>query len=259
MPPSLALAGTPRSMLIGAAFAAAWSPCIGPILGAVLALAATTGTAAQGALLLVAYSLGLGTWFLAFGACFGWIAPRLRSVQRFMPALMVVGGTVFLFVGAAMFLGEFGGLNRAFQSFGFLFGATTAAEERLAGDAGGVLGPLVAFFGGMVSFLSPCVLPLVPVYLADLAGEAAVLDGSANGGRRQLLLHAAAFVFGFTTVFALLGASAGLLGSALVDRLDLVTRIAGALLVALGLHMTGLLHLPYLERTYQLPARGRRP
>jgi cytochrome c biogenesis protein CcdA len=249
-------AGYPRSALIGATFAAAWSPCIGPILGAVLTLAAASGTALQGALLLVAYSLGLGVWFLAFGAAFGWLAPRLRRVQRFLPVLMAVSGALFIVVGAAMFLGAFGRLNAYFQSVGFLFGGTSDAEAELVSRTGGVLGPAIAAFGGLVSFLSPCVLPVVPVYLANLAGEAALTGPNAGRDRARVVLHAATFVLGFTFVFAALGASAGLFGNALLRHIDIVTRAGGLLLIAMGLQLSGLVHLPYLERTYQLPAPG---
>lgn len=244
--------GYPRSLTIGAAFSVAWSPCIGPILGVVLTLAATTGTAAQGALLLVCYALGLGVWFLAFGAAFGWLTPRLRRVQPWMPALMAVSGALFVVVGALMLLGEFTRLNAWFQGAGFLFDQTASAEERLSGGTSGWLGPGVAFFGGIVSFLSPCVLPLVPVYLANLAGEA--VRGGGGGDRRRVFLHAAAFVAGFTLVFALVGASAGFAGNLVQDQLDTLTRIGGVVLIALGLHMSGLISIPYLDRTYQLPA-----
>jgi cytochrome c biogenesis protein CcdA len=246
-------AGYPRSALIGATFAAAWSPCIGPILGAVLTLAAASGTAVQGGVLLVSYSLGLGIWFLAFGAAFGWIAPRLRRIQRYLPALMAASGALFIVVGAAMFLGEFGRLNGYFRSAGFLFSGTADAEAELVARTGGLFGPAVAAFGGVVSFLSPCVLPLVPVYLANLAGEAAVGTADGSRGRTALLFHAAAFVAGFTAVFALLGVSAGLLGQALLTHIDVVTRAGGVILIALGLQMAGLVHFPYLDRTYQLP------
>jgi cytochrome c biogenesis protein CcdA len=245
--------GYPRSFLIGIAFAVAWSPCIGPILGAVLTLAATSGTALQGGLLLVAYSLGLGLWFLAFGACFGWLSPRMRRVQRYMPALLVVSGAMFIVVGALMFLGEFGQLNRNLQSLGFLFGRTATAEEQLSSETSGLLGPGIAFFGGVVSFLSPCVLPLVPVYLANLAGEAASGGDDARADRRRLMLHAATFVVGFTVVFAIVGASAGFAGTLVQDQLDLLTRIGGLVLIVFGLHMSGLVHIPYLDRTYQIP------
>lgn len=251
-------AGYARSAVIGATFAAAWSPCIGPILGAVLTLAAASGTALQGGLLLIAYSLGLGVWFIAAAVGFAWLVPRLRRVQRFMPRLMVASGVLFIGFGAAMVLGEFGRLNSYFQAFGFLFGRAADAEADLVPLAGGLLGPAVALFGGVVSFLSPCVLPLVPVYLANLAGEAALADPNGveagPASRRRLTAHALAFVLGFSVVFAVLGASAGLVGRALFDYLDVVTRVGGALMVVFGLQLAGLVHIPYLERTYQLPA-----
>ncbi|MEZ4554404.1 MAG: cytochrome c biogenesis protein CcdA [Dehalococcoidia bacterium] len=249
--------GYPRSFIIGTTFAVAWSPCIGPILGAVLTMAATSGTALQGGLLLVAYSLGLGVWFLAFGAFFGWLAPRMRRVQRYMPWVLMVAGALFIVVGAMMFLGEFGQLNQRFQSFGFFFGRTSEAEEQLSSGTSGALGPAVAFVGGVVSFLSPCVLPLVPVYLANLAGVAAIEADGGSGERRRLMLHSAAFVVGFTIVFASVGASAGLAGDLVQEQLGLLARIGGMVLVVFGLHMSGLIHLPYLDRTYQLPAGGR--
>lgn len=249
--------GYPRSLLIGATFAVAWSPCIGPILGVVLTLAATSGTAGQGALLLVSFALGLGLWFLAVGAFFGWLVPRLRRVQPYMPALLVVSGLLFIVVGALMFLGEFGRLNAYFQDFGFFFGATADAEADLTSGVDGALGPAIAFFGGTVSFLSPCVLPLVPVYIANLAGEAATsaARGEASGSeRRRVFLHAVTFVVGFTAVFAIVGASAGLVGTFVQDHLDTLTRAGGLVLILLGLQMSGLIRIPYLDRTYQLPA-----
>ncbi|MEX0749828.1 MAG: cytochrome c biogenesis protein CcdA, partial [Dehalococcoidia bacterium] len=68
-----------------------------------------------------------------------------------------------------------------------------------------------AFAAGLLSFLSPCVLPLVPVYLAHLTGTTATLEPGASQ-RRRTVTHAATFVLGFTAAFSLLGASAGLLG-----------------------------------------------
>ena len=258
--PSMASAtpksGYPRSALLGVAFSIAWSPCIGPILGVVLTLAATSGTAYQGALLLVCYALGLGVWFLAFGAFFGWLGPRLRRLQPYIGSVMAFLGALFIVVGALMFLGEFTRLNTYFQSFGFFFDQTADAEARLSGGIEGLAGPAIAFVGGMVSFLSPCVLPLVPVYLANLAGEAFQVSGRpTRDDRRRVFLHSVAFVAGFTVVFAILGASVGLVGDALQQHLETLTRIGGLLLMVFGMQMSGLIHIPYLERTYQLPAR----
>ena len=217
----------------------------------VLTLAATRGSAAQGALLLTFYSLGLGIWFLAFGLFFGWLSPRLRSVQRYMPALMMGSGALFIVVGAVMVLGQFGQLNSYFQSFGFLFDSTASAEEGLSSDTAGIAGPAIALFGGVVSFLSPCVLPLVPVYLANLAGEAAANTDGSSANRRRVFLHSVAFVVGFTLVFAVIGASVGLVGNSVQQHLDTATRFGGLILIVLGLQMSGLINLPYLNRTYQ--------
>jgi cytochrome c-type biogenesis protein len=104
-----------------------------------------------------------------------------------------------------------------------------------------------------VSFLSPCVLPLVPAYLVNIAGES-VLGGaeSTAASRRRVIMHAIAFIVGFTIVFAAIGASVGLVGSAVQDQLDTLTRIGGVILVVFGMQMAGLIHLPYLDRTYQV-------
>lgn len=247
--------GYPRSLLVGATFSVAWTPCIGPILGVVLTLAAASGSWQQGGLLLVFYALGLGVWFMAFGAFFGWLSPKMRVLKPHMQKLMVGAGAVFIVVGALMFLGEFQRLNEYFQSAGFFFEGPTEVEESLTSDVSGWLGPAIAFFGGVVSFLSPCVLPLVPVYLVSVAGEAVL--GTAEGGttgRARVLGNSFAFVVGFTVVFALIGASAGFAGSLVTEQLDMLTRIGGVVLMVFGMQMAGLIHIPYLDRTYQLPA-----
>jgi len=102
----------------------------------------------------------------------------------------------------------------------------------------------IAFGAGMLSFLSPCVLPLVPAYLVNLAGESA-LDGS---DRRRTLAHAAAFVVGFSAVFTLLWIGIALLGSLGGDLVVWLQRVAGLVLVVLGMHMVGLITIPLLER-----------
>jgi len=244
--------GYPRSFTIGAAFSVAWSPCIGPILGVVLTLAATSGTAGQGALLLLFYGLGLGVWFIAFAAFFGWISPRLRSLQPHMQKLMIGSGAVFIGIGTLMLLGEFARLNTYFQNLGFVFDQTASVDEDLSEGVNGGLGPLVAFFGGMVSFLSPCVLPLVPAYLVNIAGEAVVGSDQTAGTRRRVIAHSVAFVLGFTLVFAFLGASVGFIGNSVQQQLDTLTRIGGVILIVFGMQMAGLIHIPFLERTYQI-------
>ena len=244
--------GTPRSFAIGAAFSLAWSPCIGPILGVVLTLAAASGQALQGALLLMCYSLGLGVWFMAFGVGFSWIAPRMRRLNPYLPRLMIASGVFFIVLGSLMFLGGFTRLNTYFQGLGFAFAVTEGAEQQLSGNVGGWFGPGVAFFGGVVSFLSPCVLPLVPAYLVNIAGEAVLGGVEASRTRLHVIAHAAAFVAGFTVVFALAGATAGLLGNLATGQGELLARAGGIVLMVLGMQMSGLIHIGFLERTYQL-------
>jgi cytochrome c-type biogenesis protein len=115
-------------------------------------------------------------------------------------------------------------------------------------DVTGAAGPLVAFAAGVVSFLSPCVLPLVPVYLLQMAGTAT----GAFGSRRNTVAHALSFVLGFSVVFVLLGISAGLLGYLLQDNIRTLMRGAGLIVIVFGLHLAGIIRIPWLSRTYQV-------
>ena len=119
----------------------------------------------------------------------------------------------------------------------------------------------VALMAGIVSFVSPCCLPMVPMYLAYLAGIAVrgtnrpVLQPAGGGAvavaapsRWLILLHAFAFVAGFSVVFVALGASASMLGVFLHLHRLMVRHIAGVIIVLLGLHTAGLLRLSWLYR-----------
>ena len=122
-------------------------------------------------------------------------------------------------------------------------------------EVSSALGPLVALLAGIVSFLSPCVLPLVPVYITHLAGST---DPSSGRTRRRndAFFHALSFVLGFSLVFIVLGASVGFAGYVLRDQLPALTRVAGVLLIILGLHLTGILRIPFLYRTYAVEGMG---
>ncbi|MBA2598810.1 MAG: cytochrome c biogenesis protein CcdA, partial [Chloroflexia bacterium] len=117
----------------------------------------------------------------------------------------------------------------------------------------GNVGLLAAFVAGALSISSPCVLPLLPIYLAHLAGVSAV--GTAPG-RREVLPHALAFVVGFGLVFVLLGVSLGALGGVFLAYRDWLVRAGGAFMVLMGLHLIGLLRLPFLEREHRITIRG---
>ena len=105
---------------------------------------------------------------------------------------------------------------------------------------------LVAFSAGLLSFVSPCVLPLVPVYLASLCGPE-IFNTEINRKRAPIFLHSLSFVIGFTLVFTILGAGAGLAGFAISAHLTLVRNVAGSLLIAFGLLMLASLKVPWLN------------
>jgi cytochrome c-type biogenesis protein len=123
----------------------------------------------------------------------------------------------------------------------------------------GPYGFIFAFGAGVLSFLSPCVLPLVPAYIAHLTGTNATLGDAANQ-RRRTVTHAVIFVLGFTAVFTFIGASVGLLGVifsgdgafAVRDQLPLLAKIAGVFLIIMGLNLIGIIRIPFLYRTYTL-------
>jgi cytochrome c-type biogenesis protein len=111
------------------------------------------------------------------------------------------------------------------------------------------VGAFAAFGAGLLSFLSPCVLPLVPPYLCFLAGVS--LDDLTSGREQASLLvltRALAFVLGFATVFVALGASASYLGQLVSEHLILLSRLAGVIVFAFGLHMLGVFRLLSLSR-----------
>ncbi len=109
----------------------------------------------------------------------------------------------------------------------------------------------VAFLGGVLSFLSPCVLPLVPAYLGHLAGVSVATERS-----RPLVLvaHAAAFVLGFSVVFVVIWASVGMVGYLIRDLTPYLRQAGGALLILLGIHVAGVLRIPFLYRVHQFSA-----
>ncbi len=107
--------GLGRSAALGLAFAAGWSPCIGPMLGSILLLAGNTATLGQGVLLLVAYSVGLGLPFLLAAAFVQGLAERLRRVNRYFGAINLVAGALLVVMGVMVYAGVFLRLATLFQ------------------------------------------------------------------------------------------------------------------------------------------------
>ncbi|HEY5436183.1 MAG TPA: cytochrome c biogenesis protein CcdA [Candidatus Limnocylindrales bacterium] len=118
-------------------------------------------------------------------------------------------------------------------------------------ELGSVIGIGIAFAGGVVSFASPCCLPLVPAYLAYMMGA----TGEGTTGRRPALLHGLSFVLGFSFVFVAFYAAIGTLG-AFIDR-RVLNMVGGALLVFLGLQVAGIINVRALWRdTRAMPSMG---
>jgi cytochrome c-type biogenesis protein len=111
---------------------------------------------------------------------------------------------------------------------------------------------LVAFAAGVVSFLSPCVLPLVPAYLGQLTAVAVASNATgAPPTRWTALRHGVAYVLGFGAVFTLLGITATYAAAGLAQYMDALRWWGGLILVILGISLTGLVRIPFLERTWR--------
>ncbi len=118
---------------------------------------------------------------------------------------------------------------------------------------------LTAAIAGLVSFLSPCVLPLIPGYISFISG-ASLKELQAGPDRtvtRRAVVRSLWFVLGFTIVFVALGASATALGALLLQRLSALRVVAGAVIVLLGLHLIGILKIPFLQYEKRLEVKSR--
>lgn len=149
--------GIAGAFIVGVTFAAAWTPCIGPILSSILILA-STGSSLRGMVLLSSYSLGLGLPFLFAVIAFGSFLSFSDFMKRRFRVVKLVSGMLLLAVGLALILGQFQQLSR-YLSF---VPDITIESARVT--------VLVALLAGFISFVSPCVLPLIPSYLAFITG-----------------------------------------------------------------------------------------
>lgn len=115
----------------------------------------------------------------------------------------------------------------------------------------------LAFLGGVLSFVSPCVLPLVPSYISFVTGISfeELTDSNNNGAelKKVILLNSVMFILGFSTVFVvILGSSAQLFGTFFMEYQDVVRRIGGVVIVLLGIHIIGIINLKILQRDKRL-------
>lgn len=169
--------GYASSFAIGVSFSAGWVPCIGPILASILFLASDSATVGQGAALLAVYSLGLGIPFLLTGLAFSTMTGFLRKLNRYLSIVSMISGLFMIVIGyylwtnqLIMLVGQFAFLNEwvflmeewVTRSVGFTGIDTTSVNALSAAP--------IALLAGVISFISPCVLPLVPAYVGYLSG-----------------------------------------------------------------------------------------
>jgi cytochrome c-type biogenesis protein len=106
-----------------------------------------------------------------------------------------------------------------------------------------------AFVAGLLSFLSPCVLPLIPSYITYITGLSFAdlqAEHPSHKVRRQTIIHSLIFIAGFTSVFVLLGASATFIGGYLQEHMKIIRRVGGVLIILFGVHLTGLVPIQFL-------------
>lgn len=128
-------------------------------------------------------------------------------------------------------------------------------------EGGANLSAFIALGAGLVSFLSPCVLPLVPSYLSLITGMSLTeleAPQDTQRARRAVIGNSLAFIGGFSAIFISLGASFGLLGRMLLTYQDVIRTAGGILIIAFGIYITGLVKIPALSRYYQL-SLGEKP
>ena len=157
----------PATFLAGIGFAAGWSPCIGPVLAAVLALAESAHSVGVGSAYLFVYSLGLGIPFVITALALNYVLPLLRRFKRYLHAVEIVAGVIVIGMGLILVTDSF------LRFTGFLYKEFPALANVGTGPevSGGALTIGAVFLAGIVSFISPCVLPLVPAYISLLTGR----------------------------------------------------------------------------------------
>ncbi len=117
------------------------------------------------------------------------------------------------------------------------------------------VGLLGAFVGGLIAFVSPCVLPIVPLYLCYVAGvtlDELTHDSDTAISRRKVMLSILLFVLGFSTIFILMGATATALGRVVQTYRSVFEMIAGGIIIVMGLHFLGLFRIGFLAREARL-------
>ena len=156
--------GLVSSSLMGVFFAAGWTPCIGTTLGAIMTLGFSQENSGQAMLLSSGYALGLGLPFLAIGFGMDRAFSLVRRLRRFQRAIQIASGLLLIAIGILLVSGRMTMIAIWALQHGYYLDL----------PLGGAAAPsyLIAFLAGLISFFSPCVLPLVPAYVGYLSGQA---------------------------------------------------------------------------------------
>lgn len=156
--------GLLASVLMGVFFAAGWTPCIGTTLGAILTLGFSQATSGQAMVLASGYALGLGVPFLIIGLGMEKVSRVLRRFQRSMRWMQLASGLFLIIIGLLLVTNQMFQISIWAQQNGFFINPTFGATA--------VPTYMIAILAGMLSFFSPCVLPLVPAYIGYLSSHA---------------------------------------------------------------------------------------
>ena len=151
------------SLAMGVFFAAGWSPCIGATLGAILTLGFSSNTVGQAMFLSMGYSIGLGVPFLLLALAINQAIPLVKKMGKYLRVFQIVSGILIIAIGLLMISSQMTAIARWALQSGFYLDFPSSGQ---------IPSLLTALAAGMLSFLSPCVLPLVPAYLGYLSGHA---------------------------------------------------------------------------------------
>jgi len=150
------------SFLFGAAFAVGWTPCVGPALGVILTLASTNPSSAF--FLLLSYSLGLGVPFIIVGLFLNQAEAIIQKAGKWLIYFQRIFGIILIILGIFVFTSQLGRIANLEFVTNFLLSLNLGVP-----DVSSTINLSIAFIAGLASFLSPCVLPLIPAYLTYLA------------------------------------------------------------------------------------------